>query len=156
MNWVLCVLICGNATLLPEVQNKKHNVTQIPKRNAPRRNWTTDLSMSSKGTSAALYPWAIGANIWVEESRPSERRANGGAGDRNPGLSQARRCEASALPLSYTPKTALLQRTQSDLRRDRTCNLLIRSQAPCHWASRPFWGCCLDLPNYWSTDLKLV
>lgn len=24
-----------------------------------------------------------------------------------------------------------------DLRRDRTCNLLIRSQAPCHWASRP-------------------
>ena len=25
----------------------------------------------------------------------------------------------------------------SDLRRDRTCNLLIRSQAPCHWASRP-------------------
>jgi hypothetical protein len=23
-------------------------------------------------------------------------------------------------------------------RRDRTCNLLIRSQAPCHWASRPF------------------
>ena len=26
---------------------------------------------------------------------------------------------------------------QIDLRRDRTCNLLIRSQAPCHWASRP-------------------
>jgi hypothetical protein len=25
-------------------------------------------------------------------------------------------------------------------RRDRTCNLLIRSQAPCHWASRPVWG----------------
>ncbi|KAJ5847429.1 hypothetical protein N7455_011386 [Penicillium solitum] len=24
-----------------------------------------------------------------------------------------------------------------DRRRDRTCNLLIRSQAPCHWASRP-------------------
>ncbi|KAJ5409277.1 uncharacterized protein N7487_003636 [Penicillium crustosum] len=27
-----------------------------------------------------------------------------------------------------------------DRRRDRTCNLLIRSQAPCHWASRP--RCC--------------
>ena len=26
-----------------------------------------------------------------------------------------------------------------DRRRDRTCNLLIRSQAPCHWASRPIW-----------------
>ncbi|KAJ5955127.1 hypothetical protein N7501_009406, partial [Penicillium viridicatum] len=26
-----------------------------------------------------------------------------------------------------------------DRRRDRTCNLLIRSQAPCHWASRPVW-----------------
>ena len=25
----------------------------------------------------------------------------------------------------------------SDRRRGRTCNLLIRSQAPCHWASRP-------------------
>ena len=25
-----------------------------------------------------------------------------------------------------------------DLSRDRTCNLLIRSQAPCHWAIRPF------------------
>ena len=25
-----------------------------------------------------------------------------------------------------------------DRRRDRTCNLLIRSQAPCHWASRPW------------------
>ena len=29
-----------------------------------------------------------------------------------------------------------------DRRRDRTCNLLIRSQAPCHWASRP--GCYGD------------
>jgi hypothetical protein len=28
---------------------------------------------------------------------------------------------------------------QCDLRRDRTCNLLIRSQAPCHWASRPLF-----------------
>ena len=28
-------------------------------------------------------------------------------------------------------------KNSSDLRRDRTCNLLIRSQAPCHWASRP-------------------
>ncbi|KAJ5718265.1 hypothetical protein N7488_003911 [Penicillium malachiteum] len=27
-----------------------------------------------------------------------------------------------------------------DRRRGRTCNLLIRSQAPCHWASRP--ACC--------------
>ena len=27
-----------------------------------------------------------------------------------------------------------------DRRRDRTCNLLIRSQAPCHWASRPCYG----------------
>ena len=26
---------------------------------------------------------------------------------------------------------------RNDRRRDRTCNLLIRSQAPCHWASRP-------------------
>ena len=25
-----------------------------------------------------------------------------------------------------------------DLGRDRTCNLLIRSQTPCHWATRPF------------------
>ena len=31
---------------------------------------------------------------------------------------------------------------QNDLRRDRTCNLLIRSQAPCHWASRPVSCCC--------------
>lgn len=23
--------------------------------------------------------------------------------------------------------------------RDRTVNLLIRSQAPCHWATRPTW-----------------
>ena len=28
-----------------------------------------------------------------------------------------------------------------DLGRDRTCNLLIRSQTPCHWATRP---CCLE------------
>jgi hypothetical protein len=27
-----------------------------------------------------------------------------------------------------------------DRRRDRTCNLLIRSQAPCHWASRPYYN----------------
>jgi hypothetical protein len=25
----------------------------------------------------------------------------------------------------------------ADLGRDRTCNLLIRSQTPCHWATRP-------------------
>jgi hypothetical protein len=32
------------------------------------------------------------------------------------------------------PKT---EEDDFDRRRDRTCNLLIRSQAPCHWASRP-------------------
>ena len=26
---------------------------------------------------------------------------------------------------------------KNDLGRDRTCNLLIRSQTPCHWATRP-------------------
>ena len=31
------------------------------------------------------------------------------------------------------------KRKRIDRRRDRTCNLLIRSQAPCHWASRPVW-----------------
>jgi hypothetical protein len=30
-----------------------------------------------------------------------------------------------------------LKELEVDRRRDRTCNLLIRSQAPCHWASRP-------------------
>ena len=35
---------------------------------------------------------------------------------------------------------------ESDLRRDRTCNLLIRSQAPCHWASRP--GLLVALVHY--------
>ena len=32
-----------------------------------------------------------------------------------------------------------LHSKKSDLRRIRTCNLLIRSQAPYHWASRPCW-----------------
>ena len=30
-----------------------------------------------------------------------------------------------------------IKKEKNDRRRDRTCNLLIRSQAPCHWASRP-------------------
>ncbi|KAJ9488057.1 hypothetical protein VN97_g5237 [Penicillium thymicola] len=36
----------------------------------------------------------------------------------------------------------LRKKKSSDRRRDRTCNLLIRSQAPCHWASRP---CCYEI-----------
>ncbi|KAJ5394981.1 uncharacterized protein N7487_009284 [Penicillium crustosum] len=38
--------------------------------------------------------------------------------------------------------------SSSDRRRDRTCNLLIRSQAPCHWASRP---CCYGT---WTPDVR--
>ncbi|KAJ5102789.1 hypothetical protein N7532_003318 [Penicillium argentinense] len=36
-------------------------------------------------------------------------------------------------PTQITKKTT----KKFDRRRGRTCNLLIRSQAPCHWASRP-------------------
>ena len=35
-------------------------------------------------------------------------------------------------------KMRLKQNVKIDRRRGRTCNLLIRSQAPCHWASRPW------------------
>ena len=35
-----------------------------------------------------------------------------------------------------------------DRRRDRTCNLLIRSQAPCHWASRPVLNICASLIRF--------
>ncbi|KAJ5096902.1 hypothetical protein N7456_007623 [Penicillium angulare] len=37
---------------------------------------------------------------------------------------------------SITPKIKRKYK-KIDRRRGRTCNLLIRSQAPCHWASRP-------------------
>jgi hypothetical protein len=48
----------------------------------------------------------------------------------------------------------LLKDTVVDRRRDRTCNLLIRSQAPCHWASRPIrcWrGACqkICISKFW-------
>ncbi|KAJ5598552.1 hypothetical protein N7537_008636 [Penicillium hordei] len=53
-----------------------------------------------------------------------------------------------AYSTSYHPTTSLTsaptieqkgnqESKKIDRRRDRTCNLLIRSQAPCHWASRP-------------------
>jgi hypothetical protein len=38
-------------------------------------------------------------------------------------------------------------------RRDRTCNLLIRSQAPCHWASRPIW--VIDAKMFLFQNIKL-
>ena len=43
-----------------------------------------------------------------------------------------------------------------DLGRDRTCNLLIRSQTPCHWATRPSsWGRSelLSRSRYWQEIL---
>ena len=43
-------------------------------------------------------------------------------------------------PLTHHPALPISQVfnfQQNDRGRDRTCNLLIRSQAPCHWATRP-------------------
>ena len=40
-----------------------------------------------------------------------------------------------------------------DRRRDRTCNLLIRSQAPCHWASRPSYE---EFGRNVSSEQKLI
>ncbi|KAJ5962752.1 hypothetical protein N7501_007693 [Penicillium viridicatum] len=47
------------------------------------------------------------------------------------------KCHISLTPSSTIEQKESQESKKIDRRRDRTCNLLIRSQAPCHWASRP-------------------
>lgn len=48
------------------------------------------------------------------------------------------RTQVNCYDFTILPVRGIMTKHQKiDRRRDRTCNLLIRSQAPCHWASRP-------------------
>ena len=104
-----------------------------------RLSRTRGVSLSSSLAASGIT--RLGSLLWVfgrqcsrgwSRQKPPYFTCNGKEVQPNAGTHEVPQFRNASKRFSIRKSKKIVDR-----RRDRTCNLLIRSQAPCHWASRP-------------------